>query len=53
MSEVKLPKNALLGAVLREDEVFIPDGNSQIKEGDKVVMFAFPSAIQDIEKVFN
>ena len=53
LSEVKLPKSAILGAVLREGDVFIPNGNSQIRQGDKVVMFAFPSAIQDIEKVFN
>jgi trk system potassium uptake protein TrkA len=53
LSDVKMPKNAILGAVERDEEVFIPNGNSQIKEGDKVVLFALPSAIQDIEKVFN
>lgn len=53
LSEVKIPKNSILGAVLRENDVFIPNGNSQIQEGDKVVMFALPSAIQEIEKVFN
>jgi len=53
LSEVKLPKNAILGSVQRGEEVFIPNGNSQIMEGDKVVLFALPSAIQDVEKVFD
>ena len=50
---LKLPKNVILGAVERNDEVFIPNGNSQIQEGDKVILFALPSALADIEKVFD
>lgn len=53
ISEVKIPKNVILGAVLRGDKVFIPMGNSRIEAGDKVVLFALPSAIGEVEKVFN
>jgi trk system potassium uptake protein len=53
LSTVKIPKNAILGAVERNNEVFIPNGNSRIEEGDKVILFAFPSALADIEKVFD
>ncbi len=53
LSEAKIPKNCILGAVQRNDEVFIPMGDTQIKAGDKVVLFALPSAIHDVEKIFN
>jgi len=53
LSEAKIPKNVILGAVQREDEVFIPMGDTHIKAGDKVVLFALPSAIHDVEKIFN
>ncbi len=53
LSEVRFPKNAILGAVMRGDHVFIPVGSSRIQEKDKVVMFALPSAINEVEKLFN
>lgn len=53
LSDSKIPKNVILGAVQRDDEVFIPMGDTQIKAGDKVVLFTFPSAIHDVEKMFN
>lgn len=53
LSEIQFPKGALLGAVVRGDEFFIPVGESQLQEGDKVVVFALPTAIKEIEKLFN
>jgi len=50
---INFPKGALLGAVVRRDEFFIPVGNSQIRAGDKVVVFALPTAIKEVEKFFN
>jgi trk system potassium uptake protein TrkA len=48
----RIPKNSILGAVMRNDEVFIPIGTTQIRAGDKVVVFALPSAIKEVEKLF-
>jgi trk system potassium uptake protein TrkA len=53
LNEIHFPKGALLGAVVRRDEFFIPIGNSQINAGDKVVVFALPTAIKEVEKLFN
>jgi trk system potassium uptake protein TrkA len=53
LSEGILPKNAILGAVLRGNDIFIPTGDSHIKAGDKVVLFALPSAIGEVEKLFT
>lgn len=53
LSGIHFPKGALLGAVVRGDEFFIPVGDSMLKAGDKVVVFALPTAIKEIEKLFN
>ncbi len=53
LKDLKFPKEALLGAVMRDSDVFIPIGSTQIKAGDKVVLFALPSSIHDLEKMFN
>ena len=38
---------------MRGDDIFIPIGTSHLREDDKVVLFALPSAISEIEKMFN
>ena len=54
VKELILPKGSILGAVSRgEDQVFIPIGDSQIQSGDKVVVFAQPTAIREIGKMFE
>lgn len=53
LAEVGLPKGAILGAVIHGDDFFIPTGDSLIGEGDKVVVFALPPAIREVEKLFN
>ncbi len=53
VAKIHFPKNAILGAVMRDNEVFVPVGRSQIKAGDKVVLFALPSAIHQVEKLFE
>lgn len=53
LREIDFPKNAIVGAVMRQNHVFIPVGKDQIAPGDKVVIFALPSDIQEVEKLFN
>ncbi len=53
LKDIQFPKGALLGAVVRKDEFFIPVGSSQLENGDKVVVFAMPTAIKELEKLFN
>jgi trk system potassium uptake protein TrkA len=52
VSEIHFPKGALLGAVVRGEDFFIPVGDSQLEAGDKVVVFAMPTAIKEVEKLF-
>ena len=53
VKDLQLPKGSILGAVSRGSEVFIPIGNSTIKANDKVVVFAQPTAIKEIGKMFD
>jgi len=53
LSQLKIHKDAILGAVMRGDEVLVPVGNTIIQPGDKVVLFALPSAIHDVERLFE
>lgn len=53
LRNVGFPNDAIVGAVMRENQVFIPDGDAIIIPGDKVVVFALPSDIHDVEKLFN
>ncbi|MDQ7063202.1 MAG: Trk system potassium transporter TrkA [candidate division KSB1 bacterium] len=53
LADLHFPHNAILGAVMRQDTVFIPVGNTHIQPGDKVVIFAMPSAIREVEEMFN
>jgi trk system potassium uptake protein TrkA len=48
--ELKFPKGALIGAVVRGGNVIIPGGNDVILPEDRVVIFALQSAIRKVEK---
>lgn len=48
--ELKFPKGAIIGAVVRGEEVIIPGGDDVILPDDRVVIFALQSAIPKVEK---
>ena len=53
LRELKFPKNALVGAILRDGNTQIPGGDTVIEPGDRVVIYALPDAIRSIEKLFD
>lgn len=52
IKESNFPKEAIIGGVIRGDEGFVAVGDTQIINGDKVVVFALPGALKKIEKFF-
>ena len=50
LRKLSMPKGTLVGAIVRNDEVIIPDGNTFILEGDRVILFARPDTIPTVEK---
>mgnify|MGYP002640744066 FL=1 len=53
LREVRFPKGALVGMVVRPEEVVIPDGDTQVHFGDRVVVFALDKVIGQVEKLFS
>lgn len=52
VSELALPKGALLGAILRGPDVIIPRGDTELVAGDNVIVFADSEAIPQLEGRF-
>ncbi len=53
LKKLHFPDNALVGALIRDGLMRIPTGDTQCKAGDVVLLFALPSAIGRIEKLFT
>jgi len=47
------PRGAVIGGVVRGKDAFIPKGNTQIKNSDKVLVFAMPNALNEVKKFFE
>jgi len=50
LKEIKFPANCLVGAILRDDHVIVPNGNSVLEKDDRAVMFCLPDLVSKIEK---
>lgn len=53
LKDINFPKDAIIGGLVREKSSIIARGTTEINPGDKVVVFALPSAISKIPKYFN
>ncbi len=53
LREVRLPRGALVGAIVRGGEVVVPRGDSVIRAGDRVILFAIREAVQQVERAVS
>jgi trk system potassium uptake protein TrkA len=53
LSKVKFPKEAIVGAIVRNEEIIIPRGHNMIKPHDHLIIFALKDAIPKLEKLFT
>lgn len=53
LKNVTFPRSAMVGAVRRNNDVIIPTGDTQIRPGDRVVVFSLPKAVDEVEKLFK
>lgn len=53
LHELHFPRGAIIGAIVRGKSYQIPTGESVLAEGDRVVIFALPSALQKVERFFS
>ncbi len=50
--ELGMPRDAVIGGVLRNGETFVPSGISTIESGDRVILFSMPDSITTVEQLF-
>ncbi len=53
IKDLKFPRNAIIGGVIRDNTGVIALGDFQIREDDKVVVCCFPKTIPKVERFFN
>ncbi len=53
LREVNLPDGILVGAVIRDGEVIIPRGGTEVIAGDRVVLFARSDMVKKVEQMFR
>ncbi|PLY02031.1 MAG: Trk system potassium transporter TrkA [Desulfuromonas sp.] len=52
LKELHFPRGAIIGAIVRGVGYEIPTGESVLLEGDRVVIFTLPEALQKVERFF-
>jgi trk system potassium uptake protein TrkA len=53
LKDIDFPEDAIVGGVIRNNIGFIAKGETEIIEGDHVVVFSLPSAVFVVGKFFN
>lgn len=53
VSQLRFPSQAVMGGVIRGNSGFIVKGDTQIKPKDHVVVFAMPSVVHEVTKIFS
>lgn len=53
LEALALPADALVGAIVRGEEVLVPQRQTVLEAGDHVILLALPRAIQEIDHLFG
>ncbi len=53
IKNIKFPKEAIVGAIYREDKVVLASGDIQINEGEKVIVFCQETAVKKLQALFT
>lgn len=53
IKELKLPRDAVFGGIIRDGKALMSFGDFQIESGDKAIVFCLPEAISEVEDLFR
>lgn len=53
LRELAFPAGAIIGAIVHQNSYEIADGDSRLREGDRVLVFALPEALAKVERFFE
>jgi trk system potassium uptake protein TrkA len=51
--KLNFPKGMVVGAIIRDNNIIIPDGDTVFFIDDKIIILALPRAIQKLERIFG
>lgn len=52
IADAGFPEGLLVGTIIRDKEVIIPDGETRLKANDHLIIFAMPKACQGLDRFF-
>lgn len=52
LRDIRFPDHAIVGAILRNNHLVVPTGQTQIRPGDRTVVFALPQAVDQLDHLF-
>lgn len=53
LMEVRFPEGAIVGAIMRGQDAHIPNGDDMLERGDRLIVFALPSATKKVERFLS
>jgi trk system potassium uptake protein TrkA len=53
LSKVKFPKGALIGAIVRDQDIIIPKGDSMVLPRDRLIIFTLDKVVPKLEKLLT
>ena len=53
IKNIRLPKGVLIVGLLRKGKTLIPNGDDQIRKGDRVIIFCFQEMMERIDRMFR
>ena len=53
ISQLKFPREAVFGGIIRDGKAMMSFGDFQIQAGDRAIVFCLPEAISQVEELFK
>ena len=53
VAELRLPKDVLVGAIIRDGKAQIGRARSELRDRDHVVLFAMPKSVDEVRRIFG
>jgi trk system potassium uptake protein TrkA len=53
LGQLHLPRGSLIVAVKRAGSLFVPRGNTQLADGDKIILMGTPDAMREVEQLIH
>jgi trk system potassium uptake protein TrkA len=53
LQDLRFPHGAIVGAVVRGEDIFVPGGRFTFREGDRVLVFTLAATLPELERLFR